>query len=217
MQEDDGKHQDQVKELTEKTADSLDDLALKMLFVSIQQNNLELCIGYAVKYEFQNWKTMDDLVKRCLLWFRHCYYNDYEYGKTEQLEGGRKGFRLRFQFRVLREGFHRFYQHMYQVAKFMSTEFDKPSLNFFAAILICLENSFWNQSNTVTFIDSFQEAFKLYTQTGVREKAETSLKLLEDYPPQYSSTSEPFQSALLMTLLQHRLSHSENADTQNIH
>jgi len=49
MQRDDGKHQDQVKELTEKTADSLDDLALKMLFVSIQQNNLELCIGYAVK------------------------------------------------------------------------------------------------------------------------------------------------------------------------
>jgi len=49
MQEDDGKHQDQVKELTEKTADSLDNLALKILFVSIQQNNLELCIGYAVK------------------------------------------------------------------------------------------------------------------------------------------------------------------------
>ena len=49
MQEDDGKHQDQVKELTEKTVDSLDNLALKILFVSIQQNNLELCIGYAVK------------------------------------------------------------------------------------------------------------------------------------------------------------------------
>ena len=49
MQEDDGKHQDQVKELTEKTADSLDNLALKILFVSIQKNNLELCIGYAVK------------------------------------------------------------------------------------------------------------------------------------------------------------------------
>jgi len=109
----------------------------------------------------------------------------------------------------------RFYQHVDQVAKFMSTEFDKPSLTFFAAILICLENSYWNQSNTVTFIDSFQEAFKLYTQTGVRENAETSLKLLEDYPPQYSSTFEPFQSALIKTLLQHRLSHSENADTQN--
>lgn len=48
MQEDDGKHQDQVKELTEKTADSLDDLALKILFISVQGNNLELCINFAI-------------------------------------------------------------------------------------------------------------------------------------------------------------------------
>jgi len=49
MQEDDGRHQEQVKELTEKTADSLDDLALKMLFISVQGNNLELCISYAIQ------------------------------------------------------------------------------------------------------------------------------------------------------------------------
>ena len=49
MQEDNGKHQDQMKKLTEKTADSLDDLALKMLFISVQGNNLELCIYYAIK------------------------------------------------------------------------------------------------------------------------------------------------------------------------
>jgi hypothetical protein len=49
MQKDDGNHQALVKELMEKTADSLNDLALKMLFVSIQQNNLELCIKYAVE------------------------------------------------------------------------------------------------------------------------------------------------------------------------
>jgi len=49
MHEDDGDHQEQVKELMKKTADSLDDLALKILFVSVQQNNLELCVQYAVK------------------------------------------------------------------------------------------------------------------------------------------------------------------------
>ena len=49
MQDNNSKHQDQVKELTEKTADSLDDLALKMLFISIQGNNLELYISYAIK------------------------------------------------------------------------------------------------------------------------------------------------------------------------
>ena len=49
MHDDDSSHQDQVKVLIEKTADSLDKIALKMLFVSIQQNNLELCIRYAIQ------------------------------------------------------------------------------------------------------------------------------------------------------------------------
>ena len=41
-------HQDQVKVLIERTASSLDDTALKMLFVSVQKNNIELCIKYAI-------------------------------------------------------------------------------------------------------------------------------------------------------------------------
>jgi hypothetical protein len=42
------KHQYQVNVLIEKTASSLDDTALKMLFVSVQQNNIKLCIQYAI-------------------------------------------------------------------------------------------------------------------------------------------------------------------------
>ncbi|THU94342.1 hypothetical protein K435DRAFT_668579, partial [Dendrothele bispora CBS 962.96] len=38
-----------LKELIQKTADSLDNFAIEMLFVSVQQNNLELCIKYAVR------------------------------------------------------------------------------------------------------------------------------------------------------------------------
>ena len=53
MQADNGNHQDQVKELIQKTADSLDSLALKMLFVSVQQNNLELCIRSAINLQVQ--------------------------------------------------------------------------------------------------------------------------------------------------------------------
>jgi len=49
LQDDSGNHQEQVKELIQKTAESLDNLALKMLLVSVQQNNLELCIRYAIK------------------------------------------------------------------------------------------------------------------------------------------------------------------------
>ena len=43
-----GNHQDQVKVLIEKTAASLEDTALKILFVSVQRNNIELCIQYAI-------------------------------------------------------------------------------------------------------------------------------------------------------------------------
>ncbi|KAH8983751.1 hypothetical protein EDB92DRAFT_1557739 [Lactarius akahatsu] len=49
MHDDDANHQEQVKELIEKTAESLHDLALKILFVSLQQNNLELCVKYVVQ------------------------------------------------------------------------------------------------------------------------------------------------------------------------
>jgi len=49
MQTDNGNHQEQVQELTKETADSLNNLALKMLFVSVQQNNLELCIKCAIQ------------------------------------------------------------------------------------------------------------------------------------------------------------------------
>ncbi len=51
MQADNGNHQDQVKELIQKTADSLNNLAIKMLFISVQQNNLELCIRSAIKLQ----------------------------------------------------------------------------------------------------------------------------------------------------------------------
>ena len=48
IHKDEGNHQDQVGELIKQTAASMDNLALKMLFVTIQQNNLEVCIEYAV-------------------------------------------------------------------------------------------------------------------------------------------------------------------------
>jgi hypothetical protein len=48
IDDDEGNHQEQVGELIKQTAASIDNLALKMLFVTIQQNNLEVCIEYAI-------------------------------------------------------------------------------------------------------------------------------------------------------------------------
>ena len=45
---DKGNHQEQVGELIKQTVASIDNLALKMLFVTVQQNNLEICIESAV-------------------------------------------------------------------------------------------------------------------------------------------------------------------------
>ncbi|KAK7446724.1 hypothetical protein VKT23_014418 [Stygiomarasmius scandens] len=76
MQKDNGSHQEQVKELIEKTADSPHDLALKFLFVSIQQNNMELCIKYAIKYiRFKEFEMEDNQFFTCLQWFNHAYVN----------------------------------------------------------------------------------------------------------------------------------------------
>ncbi|TFK16810.1 hypothetical protein FA15DRAFT_711393 [Coprinopsis marcescibilis] len=48
LDDDEGDYQEQVKVLIDETAFSLDGLALKMLFVSVQQNNLEICIRNAI-------------------------------------------------------------------------------------------------------------------------------------------------------------------------
>ena len=48
IDDDEGNHQEQVGELIKQMVASIDNLALKMLFVTIQQNNLEVCIEYAM-------------------------------------------------------------------------------------------------------------------------------------------------------------------------
>ena len=49
LDDDEGDHQKQIKELIRHTASSIDNLALKMLFVTVQQNNLEVCIQHTVE------------------------------------------------------------------------------------------------------------------------------------------------------------------------
>lgn len=43
------KEDNRCPELAEKTAEALDNEALKGLFISTQMNNLDLCIKYGVK------------------------------------------------------------------------------------------------------------------------------------------------------------------------
>ncbi|KIM38961.1 hypothetical protein M413DRAFT_29553 [Hebeloma cylindrosporum] len=54
IDEDDGNHQEQVGELMKQTAASINNLALKILFITVQQNNLELCVYYALNKSVLN-------------------------------------------------------------------------------------------------------------------------------------------------------------------
>ena len=47
------------------------------------------------------------------------------------------------------------------------------------AILICLENSFWNQDTGGDFVDSFKKSFRLYVESGIRKTTEADIDVLQ--------------------------------------
>ncbi|KAF8168427.1 hypothetical protein B0H34DRAFT_855140 [Crassisporium funariophilum] len=78
IHKDDGNHQEQVGELIKQTAASIDNLALKMLFVTVQQNNLEVCIECAVNNDiFVSTFNIRDMVLKAACWFGHCYIKSH--------------------------------------------------------------------------------------------------------------------------------------------
>ena len=46
------------------------------------------------------------------------------------------------------------------------------------ALLICMENTFWNISGDGNFVESFQKSFTLYVDSGMRMKAEVEADIL---------------------------------------
>ncbi|KDR86076.1 hypothetical protein GALMADRAFT_150392 [Galerina marginata CBS 339.88] len=77
INKDNGDHQKQVKKLIKQTAASIDNLALKMLFVTVQQNNLEVSIEYAVNEYIFSVDKMHNLIVNTSSWFGHCYRMEY--------------------------------------------------------------------------------------------------------------------------------------------
>jgi len=68
-------------ELIKKTANVLDDDRLKLLFVSVQQNNIDVCIQYAIRFGMEIQGGTDrlrDLIRASLAWFPHVWAN-FEY------------------------------------------------------------------------------------------------------------------------------------------
>jgi len=210
LHKDSGNHQDQVKELIKKTAGSLDDVALKILFVSVQKNNLELCMEYAVNYAFEYSlrDSMEELVIKCLEWFNHIYISEYKYEHTE------KDNYARLQLQQQRHQYHYYHYHYYQqlflnssnVITLLNAMHSKSSPLLFVEVVICAENSFWHKSTSAGFIDAYKEASKLY-QVSARDRAAISLQSLGAYPSE-ELLQVKFKSDLLKLILEHRLAHN---------
>ncbi|KAJ6455168.1 hypothetical protein C8R45DRAFT_1188295 [Mycena sanguinolenta] len=58
-------------DLINKTANALSDDTLKLLFVSVQQNNIDLCINWAVLHS--NYDDAASFIERVIVWFPHTW------------------------------------------------------------------------------------------------------------------------------------------------
>ena len=74
----------------------------------------------------------------------------------------------------------------------------------YIALLICLDNSSWNQSQSVFFIDGFCKAFDMYTDRGTRENVEVVLKANGNWPRDMARL-DMFKSQLFEMILKHRI------------
>jgi len=186
IHKDKGNHQEQVRELIKQTAASINNLALKMLFVTVQQNNLEICIEYAVNQStFRLTDTMVELVDGAASWFRHCYLEvqkDNDYGKKDYMadwdgytEGGYHWYGGRYG--RYGGGYGGQTQFRVDVQDIVTSYFKKPSLHAFIAILICLEHSFWLTQQGSHPTKAFTEALGIY----LKNKHAVLDPILDDY------------------------------------
>ena len=71
------------------------------------------------------------------------------------------------------------------------------------ALLICMENSFWNISSDGNFFESFKESFILYVESGMRKKMEAELDiLLKDEP---DPVTDDMKAKFYRTIIEHYL------------
>ncbi|KAI0245091.1 hypothetical protein BJV78DRAFT_1269026, partial [Lactifluus subvellereus] len=63
-----------LQRVIEKTVNVLDDDRLKLLFVSVQQNNIDICIQHAIRSSVTY--RLGDLIRASLAWFPHVWVGD---------------------------------------------------------------------------------------------------------------------------------------------
>jgi hypothetical protein len=73
-----------------------------------------------------------------------------------------------------------------------------------SALLICLENSFWDRNAGGNFVDSFKKSFALYVASGIRQATEADIDVLSNEQGGRPVTFE-FKEKLTKIIMDHRL------------
>ena len=72
------------------------------------------------------------------------------------------------------------------------------------AVLICLENTFWNRGDG-NFVESFKKSFTLYVDSGMRKKAEAEIEKLRSENTRKHLASEDFEARFYKLIIEHCL------------
>jgi hypothetical protein len=76
------------------------------------------------------------------------------------------------------------------------------------ALLICMENSFWNIRGGGNFVELFKKSFKLYVESGTRKKMEAAIDILineQGHGGYLETDSEDFKAKFYTIITEHYL------------
>ena len=71
------------------------------------------------------------------------------------------------------------------------------------ASLICMENTFWNNSRDGNFMELFKKTFIFYDESGMRKKVEANVDILKK--PEVATTGMDFEAKFCKIIVKHRL------------
>ena len=72
------------------------------------------------------------------------------------------------------------------------------------ALLICMENTFWNVSRDGNFVELFKNSFTLYVESGMREKMEAEIDMILRNQSQHLATDK-FKAKFCKIVIKHCL------------
>jgi hypothetical protein len=73
------------------------------------------------------------------------------------------------------------------------------------ALLICMENTFWNINRDGNFVELFKKSFTLYVESGMRKKMETVIDILRNQGGHLATTGKKFKAKFCKTIIVHFL------------